>query len=501
MIEGDIAGLVQSIDPDPVKGGNRLGMHLRAEGQLEDAAFCFQWVLDRVPSSLSARNNLASIRIEQGRVREGLDLYRAALATDPSNFILHGNLAFASCYDDGLDGAAVLAEHRRWNDRFAAPLKRQWRPHVLPAVTPERLKIGYVSSDFRAHPVASYLEPVLGHHDRKAFEVYAYHTDERHDATTARLRGLVEHWRDCGQDPPELVAERIRIDGVHMLIDLGGQTSPANLLTFALKPAPVQAAWAGYCFSTGLDAMDYLIVDRRQVPATSEALCSETVVEMPGDNICYRPPELVPPVGPLPMTLNGFVTFGAFHNLSKMSETALKLYARTLTASPGSRLLVKSGALSDPATLEAWTARAVACGLPVERVEVLGLSDQMGHLMAHTRVDVMLDSHPYSGGVTTLESLWMGVPVVTLAGETYYSRHTTTHLGSLGLDELSTKTPEAFIAAVTALTGAPERLGALRAGLRTRMADSALCDGKGFTRILEGVYRDLWARYHGAAVS
>ena len=484
-----------ALHPDPVEGGNRLGFLHRREGRLEEAARCFQWVLTQVPHSPSALNNLASLRVEQGRIDDGLMLYEQAVAADPDNYIALSNRAFTSCYHPALSGAEVLMRHRAWNDRYAEPLKRLWAPHLV-EVAPERLRIGYVSSDFRAHPVASFLEPVLECHDGKRFEIFCYATDAREDTVTARLKAAAEHWIDAARMQPEELAARVRADGIHILIDLGGHTAPRNLLCFAVKPAPVQAAWAGYCFSTGLDAIDWLIIDATQVPEGHERLCSEAIAEVPGpDNVCYRPPDQAPEVAPLPADRNGHLTFGSLANLSKVNRATVRRWARVLDALPSARFIFKSGALTDPPT-RAWVAAMFEdAGIGPERLDLLGQSRQREHLETLARIDICLDTWPYTGGATTLEALWMGVPVVTLTGETYYSRHSAAHLHTLGLDELIADDEQAFAVAALALAGDRKRLRELRSTLRRRMATSPLCDGPGFTRDLEAVYRRLWENY------
>ncbi|MEO5375457.1 MAG: tetratricopeptide repeat protein [Alphaproteobacteria bacterium] len=487
-----------ALDPRLHRARNRLGDILRSQGRLEEAATCQALVLAADPDDLAAGNNLAVARIEQGRIAEGLAQFRDVLARHPDNPVLHGNHCFCLYYDPDTTPEAILAEHRRWNDRHAPPASPPPEPGDESS---GRLRIGYVSGDLRAHPVASFLEPVLAARDRNAVQVTCYHTGLIQDAVTDRLRQAADAWVDAAALSPAALAGRVRADGIQVLVNLGGFTAPADLLAFALRPAPVQVLALGCCFSSGLDAMDAVILDPVQAPPGCESLFTERVIRMPHGYVCWQPPEGAPAVSPLPMAAAaaGVVTFGSLNNLSKVSGPTVALWRRVLDAVPGSRLLVKAGALSDPATRAHTAARFADGGIGPERVTFLGLTDQAGNLATYHHIDIALDTQPYSGGVTTLEALWMGVPVVAMPGLAFFGRHAASHLTVVGLDELVAADADGFVAAAAALAGDRQRLAALRAGLRQRVAASPLCDGLGYTQALEARLWGLWDEWRRQA--
>lgn len=494
---GDLAGAEAAYahacaaDPGQRRARGRLGEVLRAEGRLEEAAACFAELLAGDPDSIVARNNLAMVRVEQGRAAEGIAHLRAAPALAAGLEILHGNLCFSLCYDETATPEAVLAEHRAWNRRHACALDAEWRPWTC-APDPDRLRVGYVSGDLRAHPVGSFLEPVLAHRDRARFETVCYDTRGGGDAVTARLKDLADAWVPAAALAPAALAERVRADGIHILIDCGGHTAPATMLTFARRPAPLQLLGFGYCFSTGLDAIDAVLLDRHHAPPGAEALFAERVVRLPAAYVCWQPPTIAPDPGPPPALATGTVTFGSLNNLSKVGDGVLGLWARVLAAVPGSRLIVKAGALSDPATRAHTLARMAQAGLPAGRVEVLGLTDQAANLATYGRIDIGLDTWPYSGGVTTLEALWMGIPVVTLAGRAWFGRHSACHLTVAGVPELVAADADGYVAIAAGLAGDRDALARLRAGLRQKVAASPLCDGAGYAAALEESLAGLW---------
>ena len=287
----------------------------------------------------------------------------------------------------------------------------------------------------------------------------------------------------------------IRSDRIDILIDLSGHTRGHRLLTFARKPAPVQLTAGGHYDTTGLDAIDYLIADRFHAPEGAERYFSEALIRLPHDYICYEPPAYAPDVSASPSMQRGNVTFGCYNNLAKLNDEVITLWVKILEHLPSARLRLQTRELNDVPTGERIRGVFAERGIARKRVALHGHVPHEQLLAAYAEIDIALDPFPYSGGLTTLEALWMGVPVVTLTGQTFCGRHSTSHLTNVGLSELVTTTPEDYVAVAVALARDPERLRVLRQGLRERMAASPLCDAKGYTRDLEAAYREMWQKY------
>ncbi len=451
-----------------------------ALGPAEDAAVR---ALALSPQSPNARANLAQICRDQGRHAEALAHYRAALEirADPR---LHDNYLVGLNYSAGQDPDAVFAEHRRW---AALHGRAEGPAPVFSPAGPGPLRVGYVSPDFCTHPVAFFLEAVLRHHDPARVQVHAYASlNAPADAMTARLRALVPVWRDIRALDDAAAAQRIREDGIDVLIDLAGHTRGNRLGVFAQRAAPVQATWIGYPHTTGLDAVDVRLTDAEaDPPGPADRRHSERLVRLPRGFLCYSP-QTSPPVGPPPAARNGFVTFGSFNNAFKISTDCVRLWSALLAAVPGARLLLKSRGLDDPATRAAFGGAFAAAGVDAARLELLGRVPGLeGHLAVYDRVDIALDTTPYNGTTTTCEALWMGVPVLTLTGAVHAARVGTSLLTRVGLDDFIAPSEEAFVRTGAAKAADPEALATLRAGLRDRVDASPLTDGPGFTRALE----------------
>jgi predicted O-linked N-acetylglucosamine transferase (SPINDLY family) len=359
------------------------------------------------------------------------------------------------------------------------------------------LRIGYVSPDFRDHPVTLFIEPILQQHHRENFETFCYANVKALDATTQRLRLLAGQWRDIYGWAPEKVAELIRQDGIDILVDLAGHTTDSGLLVFARKPAPVQVTWIGYPNTTGLTAIDYRLTDHlSDPPGQTEQWHSERLIRLPKNFSCYGAPPESPAVGPLPALVNGHVTFGSLNNFRKLSEPTIAVWARLLREMPTARLLLKSQGLGNPKTAARLRDQFVRAGVGAERIELhcAGLSKEL-HMGLYNRVDLALDPFPYNGTTTTCDALWMGVPVVTLAGRTHVARVGLSLVSHLGFPEWGVETPEAYMAKCRELTSDLPGLARLRLQLREQMRHSPICDAPQFIGHLETAFRKMWQRW------
>jgi len=474
-----------ALDPKHALAHNNLGNALRQLGQVEEAERCYRQALLLRPDLPQAHNHLANALRDLGRLEEAEASYRLALVLPHA----YSNLLFLLNYIPSRSAAEVHAEHLEFARRFAAGLRRD---PLRNASDPERkLRIGYVSGDLREHSVAFFIEPALANHDRRDVDVFCYYNYPLADATTARLKAHTAGWRDVAALSDEALAALVREDGIDVLVDLSGHTSHNRLLTFARKPAPVQATWLGYLNTTGLEAMDYRLTDPHASPeGRFDAFHSERLVRLPDSQWCYQPPAACPEVAPAPCERSGRITFAVFTTPPKISRTMLEAWSRLLERVPASRLLVVTGIVgSVPRQL---AQRFTQAGIPADRLELHGSQAFDEYLLMHGAADVMLDTHPYSGGTTTCHALWMGVPVVTLAGDTPTSRGGASLLHAAGLGDLVAESADRYVEIAASLAGDAARIAALRAGMRERLRASALMDARRFTRNLEAAFRSMW---------
>lgn len=415
-----------------------VGFALRHLGRTRELVAHYQDALARDPDFPEAASNLANACADLGRLREAAEQYARALTLAPHYADSHSSLLMLSNYLPGLSPDEIAARHFEYARRHETPLIPLRRPHGNVPDPERRLRIGYVSSDFRIHAVACFIEPVLRCHDRSRFEVYCYANSLTEDDMTRRLQGLADGWRNIVRLSDDEVADLIRRDAIDILIDLNGHTGGNRLLVFARKPAPVQVTWIGYPNTTGLAAIDYRLTDARvDPPGHGEQRHSEALVRLPGAFSCYEPPGFEAGIGPLPRDGNGYVTFGSFNNLSKISDEVIALWARILARLPDARLIIKTGALDDSDRAEEVRAAFLAQADVASRLELIGHSaGAEAHFDHYNRIDIALDPFPYNGTTTTCDALWMGVPVVVLEGDSHVSRVGVSQLGHLGLAEL-----------------------------------------------------------------
>lgn len=475
-----------------------LWMAMLLDGREEEARVAVEQAREAGSDSLQIDVNLGTIYRNHARIEESLAAYQRLLRRCPHDAVNYSNFLFTLSYSDQRDARGIYDEHRKYAARFA-------RPYVAPPperAWPRRLRIGYVSPDFRGHVVAFFIEPVLENHDRERFEIHCYYNHRADDHHTARMRNLADHWIDCVHLTDAELADRIRADRIDILIDLAGHTAGNRLPVFAMKPAPVQMTYLGYPSTTGLAAIDYRLSDARADPAGgADAMSSERLLRLPDCFHCYRPPSAAPEVAPLPALSAGHITFGCFNNFAKISPTFLDMAARVLAAVPGSRLWLKSKPLRTPYLAERVRNAFERAGIDPGRVEMSGWKSGLAeHLAAYGKVDIALDTYPYNGTTTTCEALWMGVPVVTMAGDRHAARVGASLLHAVGYDDLVATDSDSFIGAAVALARDPVQLAAMRAGLRERVRHSPLTDEAAFTRNLERTYIEAWeARLKGDA--
>jgi predicted O-linked N-acetylglucosamine transferase (SPINDLY family) len=471
---------------------NNLGTLFKETGQLTEAIQCFQRAIELQPGWAEALNNLGTSYVSQGRRDEARVAYEAAVRARPDFAEPEQNLLFISQADPAATPEALFAAARRFGNRQAAGLGPEFADCV--ADPARRLRIGYVSPDFRRHSCCHFLGPLLAAHDRAEVELFAYAEVSQPDDVTERLRGSMDHWRSTVGVDDDNVVKMIRQDRIDILVDLAGHTANNRLLVFARRAAPVQVSWLGYAGTTGLSTIDYRLTDDiADPPGQSDFLHSERLLRLPNGFLCYRPPEDAPAAASRNND-SGAITFGSFNALFKLNDRVIAIWARILNALPTARLIIKSGGLVDDAVRHRIADQFARGGVSPARLELLGWTEGVAeHLDLYGRIDIGLDTFPYNGTTTTCEALWMGVPVVTLAGDRHASRVGASLLTRVAAPELVATNEDDYVARALALARDPGRLLALRAGLRARMAASPVCDAAGFARSVEEVYRCIWA--------
>ena len=467
--------------PDRAAAHVALGLAHFKFGDLGRAEAAFRRAIELRPGYPEAHNNLGTVHMEQGLLEAAAERFETAVGLRPEWFGARSNALLVSNYRPDIAPSEGTALHREKMAVLPAATAIPIRPAGRP------LRVGYVSPDFRLHPVAHFLEPVLAHHDRQTVAVYAYADVAAPDPVTARLRSYCKVWRPtAGLSDAELV-ELIRSDDIDVLIDLAGHTSGNRLPVFAQRPARIQATWLGYPNTTGLPAVDYRLTDDVLDPPGENHGYAEELVRLPGGFCCYAPPPAVPAVA----SRSGRFTFASFHNLAKLNDRVLAVWAEVLRAVPDSDLLIFRNTLRGAArdrVLRVLTARGVAPSRIRAEHHAAG---EWGYLALYAEADVVLDAWPWCGHTSTCESLWMGVPVLTLRGDRAAGRMGASLLGTLGLSEWVAEGEAGFVAAAARAAAEPGRLEALRAELRGRLMASRLCDGAAFTRGFEAALLGL----------
>jgi len=459
-------------------------------GMPSQAEAAFATAVALAPDFPSLRNNLALALQGQGRIADALGVFAQAQSLAPGDRQLASNALMASQYDPPSDN--LLGQAQAWPgaDRVVP------RPAPAAPLAGRRLRIGYVSPDFCSHSCSYFLVPVLAGHDRTTVELFAYSDVANPDGVTAAFRNLVPNWRETfGADDAAFCAA-VAADGIDVLVDCAGHTRGNRLGAFLQRPAPVQLTWLGYPDTTGLPCFDARLVDAvSDPPGDSDAMASEPLARLEGGFLAYMPPPFAPPVSPPPSDATGVPTFGSFNNLPKISDMSVALWAAVLRAVPEARLAVKALGLAEPAAQERLVARFAEAGIAPARILPIPFDPAVqNHIARYAGIDIALDTTPYNGTTTTCEALWMGVPVVTLAGRRHAARVGASLLTQIGRGDWIADDADAFVRIAAALARDRPALAAIRRDLRRRMSASPLCDGTRLARQIEALCRDIWSR-------
>jgi protein O-GlcNAc transferase len=482
-----------SIDPQYAMAHNNLGNTFREQGNYAEAIECFQGSLSLDPGYAMGYNNLGNAFRDQGKPDAAIENYRKALSLRPDLAEVHSNLLLTMHSVSSYSHAELFAEHKQFATQFEAPVKPLWRPHQNSRDKNRRLKIGYVSGDFRDHPIANFFEPVLVGHDKSQVEVYCYHNHYEHDHVSTRIAASSDHWIPCKGLSDESLAKRIRNDGIDILVDLSGHTAHNRLLVFARKPAPIQLTWIGYQSTTGLTAMDYRLTDASLDPVgMTEQFHSETLLRVPA---CapFHPAAESPPVNQLPALANDYFTLACLNQLTKITEEAIALWARILIALPKAKLMF--GNVNDLPTKARLIDRFTNQGVAEDRLIMHPRLPMIDYLTLHHQIDLALDTFPYNGGTTSLHSLWMGVPLITLAGHTSISRVGVSLMAGLGVPEFCALSTDEYLERTIEAAQNLPKLNQIRQSLRDRMTATLASDPASAARPLEEMFRTTWSKW------
>ncbi|MBM3532264.1 MAG: tetratricopeptide repeat protein [Alphaproteobacteria bacterium] len=491
------ARLALALSPGAHGTWSNIGNLMQANGWPAEAEIFLRRATRLAPDYAVAWSNLGRTLNAQARFPEAIAAYRRSLDLDPLYAPAYSNLLFLSHFDPSFSSEQIFEEHVAFGRRHESAARRDRRPHANTREPERRLRIGYVSADFGRHPAGYFLKPVILNHDPAAVDVLCFSDRTVEDDMTELFRNASSAFRRTIGMTDARLAELIREDRIDVLIDLSGHTGGNRLPLFARKPAPVQVSWLGYYDTTGLESIDAVLADPWEVEPGDERWYVEKVIRLPTGRLCYSPPTEAPEVTPLPMTARGSVTFGCFNHVAKLTDATLGAWSRILAAVPGSRLVLRSPPLADPSYRASFFERCRRLGLAPHRLDMAAATPTQ-ILTEYGMIDLALDPFPFPGGLTTCESLWMGVPVVTLKGRHPVTRQSVSFLARVGHAELITTSVDAYVDLVVSLARAPERLAAIRGGPRAKMAASPLTDGAGAARAIEAALRQLWKSWCSA---
>lgn len=483
-------GRAIALRPDYVAAYNNLGNTLKESGRLDDADAALRQAVAIDPNDADAQNNLGSLLKASGHVDDAIAAFRRAAPLSPGLTQAHSNLILTLHYHPDSDTRSIAEELGRWNAQHAERLRKFITAHPNDRNPDRRLRVGYVSPDLKNHPVGRSLLLLFQNHDRRQFEIYCYSDVAKPDAMTERLRASVDSWRNIAGVGDAPVAQQIREDGIDVLIDPTAHTGYNRLTLFARKPAPVQATWV---FSTGVSAIEYRLTDRYlDPPEEGDESFGERPMRLPHCFWCSEPIETSVEVGPLPALATGRITFACFNNFAKINSFILGIWIEVLKKVGGSRLMLRCPPGNCQTEIRK---RFEAGGIEPDRLEFVGKESRPVYLERYNRVDICLDPAPFPGHTTSLDILWMGVPLVTLAGKTSVGRGGVSILSNVGLTELIARTPEEYISIAVKLAEDLPKLAELRLSLRQRVLASPLFDARSYARDTEAAYRQMWRNW------
>ena len=481
------------LNPNHSEASYNLGGAYQTIGEYTQAIKWYEYTLSRNPNFFMTHNNMACVYKDQGNIDRAIELFQQVIDRDSADSIARSNMLFCLSYLQNTDPKAVFRQHLEW-EKHLSPRQPQDQVSYANSIDPHRrLRIGYVSPDFRVHSVAFFIHPIIHGHDRDHLEIFCYGEVAKPDEVTEMIMKTADHWRNTHLMTDEQVFQCIQNDRIDVLIDLAGHSGNNRLKIFAMKPAPVQITYLGYPNTTGLSTMDYRITDSiSDPPGLTDAYYTEELIRLPDGFLCYFPPAGTPDVSELPYLKNGYITFGSFNNRAKINDEIISLWSELMRRTPGSHLILKSSISSDKDSRRQLMNQFIQNGIDESRIEILTYLPFNEHLEQYHRVDIALDTYPYNGTTTTCEALWMGVPVITQSGNIHAARVGASILGHVGLNEWIVSSTEDYFARVMPLISDIDGLATLRKTLRQKLRGSPLMDKEGLVATLDSVYRHVW---------
>ena len=485
--------------PGDVDMHYNLGNIQHGLGYLKEAEASYRRVLELTPDNADAHNNLGNTLKDLSRLAEAEASYRRVLEINPYYAEAHSNLIFVMNLSASHHFSYHFEEACSYGRMVAGKARVRFSAWDCTS-KPERLRVGVVSGDLRNHPVGYFMENMLAQIDQSRIELIAYPTIHNTDELTTRIKPYFSAWKPLVGQNDEAAACLIHADGVHLLLDLSGHTAYNRLPVFACKPAPVQASWLGYFATTGVSELDYLLADEVGVPQAQRKQFNETVWYLPEARYCYSLPDIDLAVAGLPALKSGHITFGSFQNMAKIGNEVLSVWGEILNAMPGARLRLQFLQQNDPDVMEQFAQRLQQNGIDPVRVSLHGMMPRNAYLAAHSEVDLIIDTFPYPGGTTTCDALWMGVPTLTLAGDSLLSRQGASLLTAAGLAEWVAESEAEYVAKAISMASNLPELASLRAGLRQKVSVSPLFDAPRFARHFEAALWGMWEQWQNRQI-
>jgi predicted O-linked N-acetylglucosamine transferase (SPINDLY family) len=470
-------------------------MALMNQNKVDDMAVISERAVQLFPEEASFSQYTSIIHNHKGNlVESGKWALRALERSSVSEDAGFGQIIFSMHYDSNLGPEQIAQTTKAFVQKYMGSIKAQ-NAHANTPDPSRKIKVGYVSGDFKNHPVADYITPILQFHDRNRFEVYCYAVNPDVDAVTQKLKSYADHWRSLNNISHDTAASMIVADGIDILIDLSGHTRLARLQVFARKPAPIQATWIGYFNTTGLPTMDYIITDKDLLPPEDEPLYTEAPLRLPVSSVCYKLPEFSIKVGPLPAIRNGHITFGCFGVHGKHSDRAIELWAEILRKTPDAKLYFKTAGFEREDVRQSYRDRFAAMGVDPARLRFEGSTPMAHYLAQYNEVDLMLDTFPYNAATTCLQALWMGVPQICMRGNMLVSRIGDSYLTKLGLTDFVARSEAEYVEKAVNWASRIDELSAIRASLRQTLSNSPMTNPTAFTQSYEAALSDVWRKW------
>ncbi len=483
-----------ALSPKDATAYHKLGVLLAEIGQVNEALSHLQRAASLAPENQDIKSDMGFIHLEMGRHEEAMRWFSDAKHAQSYFPVAESNRLFAKHFDPRESSESLFEAACAWGKAYAPSSLQQVHPSD-PKQKNKVLHIGYVSADFRQHPIGYFTESVIAAHRAQGAHVTLYANHAYDDEVSGRLRAHATQWRRIYHLSDEALFEQIRADRIDILVDLSGHTYGNRLGVFARKPAPVQVTWLGYFDTTGMEAIDYILCDRHVLPASAERWFVEKPLRLPQSYLCFTPPTYDIPVADTPCLKNGYVTFGCYSRINKLTPDVLDCWTELLARVPNSRLRLKSKSLATESIREGFLRYFRDRGITSSRIECDGASSRKSYLQAYHDIDVVLDTFPYGGGTTTAEALWMGVPVICWPQERFIGRLSASILHTIGRPEWVCSSKAHYMDTAISLTRDPQALNPIRHNLRDDLLRSPLCDAKSFTQHLESLYRQAWIRF------